>query len=437
MINTATPSVTPRTEIKVMIETNVRLGRKYRSAKSNSNGKRDMQGGYCSSGRVSTDSPDGFCNSVVWPCNFRRFFYGSFRTLTMITRAGFRSLQAGFFVCLLLAFSTSQAWTAETSNSVATTPTVKEDSSISQDALRSYLQVQEQLRNTQLALEQNRQEAEAAATRNAQMIEGRLSLIEKSMASQRLEELKDLQHSNRLILIAAGVFAVISFLVLLFTAFLQWSAVNRLAGVTAAFPASRALASGPTPAALGMGDGSMGQTGALQESTARFLAGMEGLEKRIRGMEESFQAGAHLEDASSNGNGHGKSKLSEADAPEIREGPSDSPVSEQATKITMLLGKGQTLLKLDQLEAALACFNEALEQDPNHTEAWVKKGAVLERLQRLDEAVACYDRAIAADGSLTMAYLHKGGVFNLMERYGEALECYEKALQTQEKSHAV
>lgn len=269
------------------------------------------------------------------------------------------------------------------------------------------------------------------------MIEGRLSLIEKSMASQRLEELKDLQHSNRLILIAAGVFAVISFLVLLFTAFLQWSAVNRLAGVTAAFPASRALTVGPAPAALGIGEGSMAQTGVLEESTARFLAGMEGLEKRIRGMEESFQAGAHLEDASSNDNGNGKSKTFEPDAPDIKLGASDSPMKEQAAKITLLLGKGQTLLKLDQLEAALACFNEALELDPNHTEAWVKKGAVLERLQRLDEAISCYDRAIAADGSMTMAYLHKGGVFNLMERYGEALECYEKALQTQEKNHAV
>jgi tetratricopeptide (TPR) repeat protein len=354
----------------------------------------------------------------------------------MITRAGFRFLRAGFFVCLLLTFFTSKARTAETSNNIASTPNAREDSSISQDALRSYLQVQEQLRNTQLALEQNRQEAEAAATRNAQMIEGRLSLIEKSMASQRLEELKDLQHSNRLILIAAGVFALISFLVLLFTAFLQWSAVNRLAGVTAAFPAGRALASSPRPAELGMGEGSMGRTGALEESTARFLAGMEGLEKRIRGMEESFQAGTHLEDASSNGNGNGKSKIFGTDAPELKAGAPDLPVTEQAAKITMLLGKGQTLLKLDELEASLACLNEALELDPNHTEAWVKKGAVLERLQRLDEAVACYDRAIAADGSLTMAYLHKGGVFNLMERYGEALECYEKALQTQEKSHA-
>ncbi len=42
MISTATPSVTPSTEIKVITETKVLLGRRYRSASSSSNGNRDM-----------------------------------------------------------------------------------------------------------------------------------------------------------------------------------------------------------------------------------------------------------------------------------------------------------------------------------------------------------------------------------------------------------
>ena len=103
-----------------------------------------------------------------------------------------------------------------------------------------------------------------------------------------------------------------------------------------------------------------------------------------------------------------------------------------AARITMLLGKGQSLLNLDQAEEALACFDQVLTLDPNHPEALVKKGAALERLRKLDEAIACYDQAIAADSSMTVAYLYKGGLFNRMERFGEALECYEKALHTQE-----
>jgi tetratricopeptide (TPR) repeat protein len=103
-----------------------------------------------------------------------------------------------------------------------------------------------------------------------------------------------------------------------------------------------------------------------------------------------------------------------------------------AARITMLLGKGQSLLNLDQAEEALGCFDQVLALDPSHPEALVKKGAALERLRKLEEAIACYDRAIAANGSLTVAYLYKGGLFNRMERFSEALECYEQALRTQE-----
>ena len=44
MISTATPSVTPMMEIRVMADTNVRLGRKYRSARASSNGSITQSG---------------------------------------------------------------------------------------------------------------------------------------------------------------------------------------------------------------------------------------------------------------------------------------------------------------------------------------------------------------------------------------------------------
>jgi tetratricopeptide (TPR) repeat protein len=110
--------------------------------------------------------------------------------------------------------------------------------------------------------------------------------------------------------------------------------------------------------------------------------------------------------------------------------------AEEAERVSLLLGKGQSMLNLDDAQAAAECFEQALRIDPSNAEAWVRKGTALERLQQLNEAVECYDRAIASDGSLTIAYLHKGGLFNRMERYNEALECYEKALRTQEKRRA-
>jgi tetratricopeptide (TPR) repeat protein len=108
----------------------------------------------------------------------------------------------------------------------------------------------------------------------------------------------------------------------------------------------------------------------------------------------------------------------------------------KATAVTMLLGKGQTLMKLDKPEDALGCLDEALALEPDNTDALIKKGAVLERLQRLPEAIDCYDRAIARDNTITMAYLYKGAVFNRMERYSEALECYEQALKTRQKGES-
>jgi len=102
--------------------------------------------------------------------------------------------------------------------------------------------------------------------------------------------------------------------------------------------------------------------------------------------------------------------------------------------VALLLAKGQSLLNLDKVGEALACYDEILARVPNHPEALVKKGVVLEQLRLPDDALRCYDSAIAADSSMTVAYLQKGGLFNRLERYEEALQCYEEALRSQEKA---
>lgn len=317
------------------------------------------------------------------------------------------------------------------------------------ESLRSYLLIQEQLRNTQIAIEKNRQEAEAAALHNAEQLQTRLDGIQKSLAAQRLDELKNIQKSNRTVLLAAGAFLVIGFVVLIAAAFLQWTVVNRLAAITTGLPEGGLLGQGRATAALGMGEGEMLPGPALEESSSRFLNLVERLEQRIHDMETSVQPQAHLTNGdrsngsngtliSANGESNGSDNGTNLEAPAGADEVTAQPVVvDKAGTITSLLGKGQTLLKLDKPEAALACFDEALAIDPDNTDALVKKGAALERLQRLIEAVDCYDRAIATDNSMTMAYLYKGGVFNRMERYTEALECYERALKTQDKGRSL
>jgi len=298
-----------------------------------------------------------------------------------------------------------------------------------QETLRAYLQLQEQLRVTRLAIEHDRLEAEAASARSAEALASRLQAIEQSLASQRAQELEVLQSSNRLMLVVAATLAGAGLLTILLMAYSHWRTLNRLAEIAGALPAGTAIRVGPALPALDSGERGLVAASPAEQSNLRLLDAVERLEKRLLELEHT--AGPQWSEAARANNGlKGIPVESSVDgtAP-----PEEAAVVTDAGRITSLLGKGESLLNLDKAEAALACFDEALALAPNHTEALVKKGTVLERLRKLDEAIECYDRAIAADRSMTIAYLYKGGLFNRMARFSEALECYEQALRTQER----
>ena len=313
-------------------------------------------------------------------------------------------------VLLLLIFSPALG-----ADSQVTPPPVKPEEANAQELMRTYLQLQEQLHATQLAIEQTRSETRASAEASAEALATRLQSIESALASQRARELEAMQSSNRVMLIMAGTFAAIGFAAMLLMAYFQWRTVHGLAEISAALPSARALGPGPTLAALPAPE--ISTTAAADQSSARLLGILGQLEKRIYGLERSsrpaLEPGATAKQANGNGKNHG-----EEAAP--------NPHKE-------LLTRGQALLDQDDAAGALAVFEQVLQQAPDHAEALVKKGAALERLGKLPQALECYDQAIAADNGLTVAYLHKGGVFNRMERFTEALECYEKALSTQER----
>jgi tetratricopeptide (TPR) repeat protein len=273
----------------------------------------------------------------------------------------------------------------------------------SQDFLRSYLQIQEQLRDSQLAIEQIRQEAAAASVSNSLAVEDRMRLMEQTIANDRAEQLSSLEHLDRTILVAAGVFAFIGFLGLLLAAYLQWIALNRRAlGATSISAAHQLHGLGAGP-----GDALLPPSHALEQSNMRFLHLMERLEQRLHDMESSANPPKTLAEGNS----------------------ANNAAADKPNTIKLLLNKSQTLMKLDKTEAALECLDEILTLDPGNADALVKKGSALERLQRIQEAIEYYDRAIAQDSSMIMAYLSKAGLLNRMERHSEALACYEQALK--------
>ena len=295
----------------------------------------------------------------------------------------------------------------------------------SNDALRAYLQLQEQLHDTQLAIERNRQEVQASAAQDAATLSNRLQAIEQSLLAQRAGESEIAQRTNRLLLTVVGIFAVVGFAAALFTAYFQWRAVSRLADISTALSVGRGLTF-PTTSALGLAEHEALSNGSVEQSNSRLVGLIQHLEKRIAELEHTTALPLKESSPTPNGNGETQSH------PELALA---SAGDDKAAQIANLLQRGQTLLG-ERPEEAIAAFDEILALDPNHTEALVKKGTALEKLRQPQEALECYDRAIAADGSLTIAYLHKGGLCSRLEKYGEAMECYERALHTQEKKRA-
>lgn len=348
-----------------------------------------------------------------------------FARLTSLVRV--ISLSALYLVVLV----TSQDHSRAQETNAPAAAVAKSDETNSLEALRAYLQLQEQLHATQLAIEQNRKEARDAAAQNEQVLADRLQAIEKALSAQRARELDAMQSSNRVMLTVAGTFAVVGFIAMLLMAYFQWRTVHGLAEVSAALP-HRALAPGSPLAALAPGDTHLISSGPAPQANLRLLGTLERLEKRIYELEHTAHTplaeGAPTAESVLSENGHPTA----SDASPKTVPPADP---DRASRLKLLLGKGQSMLNLDKAEAALACFDEALALEPANAEALIKKGIALERMQKLDQAIECYDRAISADGSMTIAYLHKGGLFNRMERFNEALECYEQALRTQERRH--
>lgn len=255
----------------------------------------------------------------------------------------------------------------------------------------------------------------APAPANAELValQAKLDRLETALTAQRDREVETLhasQHSLTMVLAAVSVTGVVGTLLCAGVLVVVVSRRNRPAAEPVAglvpYATGYPLATAPPAPALA-------PVNSFDQSNARFLSAVERLEQRLKELEQTTAKSAPV-------------------TPLPR--PAPRPAEDPAARVALLLGKGASLLSLQQAEAALACFEEIVALDPTNAEAFVRKGTALERLNRLDEAIDCYDQAIALDTSLTMAYLRKGGVFNRLERHSEAAACYEQALRAQQKT---
>jgi len=335
----------------------------------------------------------------------------------------FLNLRKLGILCVLFALSVANL-RAAASDAAAVNGALPAPDSGSNEALRAYLQLQEQIHDTQLTIERNRLQAQAAAAQQEAAFSNRLQALQETLVAQRANELEEAHRANQLLLTVIEVFAVVGFAAVLLTVYFQSRAVSRLADISTALSASRGLALSPS-VALTLDEKDALASGSVEQSNARLVNLVQHLEKRIAELE--LTTAVSLSDSAPSANG-------DADAhPELA---LSSGADDQTARIAKLLEQGQAHLNSERPEEAIAAFDQVLALEPNHAEALVKKGTALEKLRQPQDALEYYDRAIAADASLTIAYLHKGGLCSRLEKYGEAMECYERALHTQEKKRA-
>lgn len=322
--------------------------------------------------------------------------------------------------CLGLALLPGFGFAAEDSSN---TPPAVAESTLSEDTLRSYLRLQDQLHEVQQRLESTRKDAELSAARNAELLAGRMAALEQSLAQQRAREFEIMQSSNRMMLLAAGIFAAVCLGAAGMMGYFQWRTIHRLSEIATVSP-SRLLGAG-TVGDFGVSDQLPAVPSAVDRANLRLSGVLQQLEKRILELEHT----SHPAQPSR------PSPVVEVNP--ARTGTNGQPTSGQPvdeaveSRVPFLVGRGQAMLNMNKPEEALAAFEEALSLQPDDAEALVKRGQAQEQLGRIDEALQSYDRAIAIDASLTVAYLCKGGLFNRMDKHAEALDCYEKALRGQ------
>ena len=256
----------------------------------------------------------------------------------------------------------------------------------------NFLHIQEQIRATQIALEQNQEAALETSQSNALALALRLQSLEQTVASQRASDAEAAHKTQQLTLLMAGAFGLVGLGIMVLMVYFQQRAFTQLAQISSRQHA--AIANGDAVHQLA----APGRA-TVEASTTQLLSVVSRLEQRINELE----SGQRL-------------------LPEIA-----------LAKPVDLLAEGQRYLEANLPLKALECFDQFLAGEPGRADAMVRRAAALEKLGRDDEALAGYNRAIAADNTLVIAHLHKGGLLNRLRRYDEALNCYEQALVGQDK----
>lgn len=104
-------------------------------------------------------------------------------------------------------------------------------------------------------------------------------------------------------------------------------------------------------------------------------------------------------------------------------------VRDPGNRADVLISKGNALLEQERLDAADACFDQALAVKPRLSTLFVEKARIAFCRGRFADSVQCCDRALALNSSDARAWNNKAHALIKLERYDEAIDCERKALK--------
>lgn len=91
--------------------------------------------------------------------------------------------------------------------------------------------------------------------------------------------------------------------------------------------------------------------------------------------------------------------------------------------------QGMHYRRSGQYQKAIAAFDLAIENDPNHVEAWINRASPLSILNRYSEALASLDQAVKLNPNFFQVWNNRGIALAKLNRYEEAIASFDKALQ--------
>lgn len=98
------------------------------------------------------------------------------------------------------------------------------------------------------------------------------------------------------------------------------------------------------------------------------------------------------------------------------------------------LNKGVIFASEGNFEQAIVQYNNALNIDPNFSEAWAFKGEALMHIGNYTEALASFDNALYLKNDSAEVWLNHGYVLGKLYRYKEALESYNESIRLDNRS---